>query len=84
MNSMKIGIYLNRVSYYSTITLSNGTWYEGIFTVIAGNWPIGMIVINRLQTYVVSIPYANLISGDLPSINFQLGRVFGTNRFFKG
>ena len=83
IDSMTPFIYLTGLYSFSTLQLSNGTWYQGIFTVIAGNSPIATIIINRVQTLIASIPYSKIITNDQGSYNLSIGRNSG-GRFFLG
>ena len=78
------GIYLQGTTYSSTINLDYGSWYEGIFIIIAGNLPIAKIIINRVQTYVTNVDPSKLISSDSTSPTFELGRVYVNDRVFLG
>ena len=83
IDSMKPFIYLTGLYSNSNLQLSNGTWYQGVFTVIAGNSPIATIIINRVQTLIASIPYSKIITNDQGSNNLSIGRS-SNGRFFLG
>ena len=84
VDSLNPKIYLTGTFWRSNINMDRWVWYEAIYTVIAGTFPIVTIVINRLQTYLINLPYSKLITYDQASSDCLIGTLGYTYRNFIG
>ena len=80
-SNMILGIYENGNLYYTDTVLNSGTWYEGMFTIIAGTSSTTKIIINRVQISTIST--FNQITNDLNSNPFHIGVDSGT-AYYRG
>ena len=70
-SNMILGIYENGYEHNTDTALNSGTWYEGMFTMIADDSKTTRMIINRVQVITTSID--SKITDDADSNPFHLG-----------